>query len=332
MSKKELQEKQILKKTKRNTAKKLSVSIVLVAVAILGYKLWENPKLVYQMEEFFKSKADEDVYQVQINALQQQILSLQGQLADVAMKAENPDFSAMNKRIDDIEQISVNTIKSKANVDTVLGLVVRMDNAEGKINDLAKVTNDSALILTAAMLVKDAGIRGGKFVYEAEVLNELAAGNYKISKEVARLNEIATVGVPSVEELQESFARVYVSKYPEAPQDEERPATNWKERIYNQLHKVVRIKNTDDNISKEPKKLLEEDRAWSIVRDFVLDGEVAKALAIIDKPINKPMNEDKLLAEWKQQAEIYRDFYDSINKISANALAVMKVDFLKNKE
>ena len=149
--------------------------------------------------------------------MQQQLNLLQGQLAEVAIKAENPDFSAMNKRIDDIEQLNINTIKSKANVDTVLGLVVRMDNAEGKIDDLSKVTDNGALILTAAMLVKDAGMRGGKFIYEAEVLSELAAGNYKIAKEVARLNEIAMVGVPSLDELQTEFAKVYVAKYPEAP-------------------------------------------------------------------------------------------------------------------
>lgn len=327
MTKKDTEDKPKNKPTRHGTAKKISAVIVLAAVAVLGYKLWENPKLIYQFEELFVSK--EDDYQAQIDALQQQLNLLQGNLAEVAIKAENPDFSAMNKRIDDIEQISVNTIRSKANVDTVLGLVVRMDNAEGKINDLAKVTDDGALVLTAAMLVKDAGMRGGKFVYEAEVLSELAAGHYKIAKEVARLNEIAMVGVPSLEELQKEFANAYVAKYPEIPDEEELPATNWKERIYNQLHKVVRIKKADDGDDGKQQQFSEEDRAWSVVRDLVLDGEIVKAVAIVDKPLNAPLQEDKLLAEWKIKAERYRDFYESISRISANALAVMKVKFLR---
>lgn len=331
MSKNEPKEESKAKPARRGVAKKISALVVLAAVAVLGYKLWENPKLLYQLGDMIKqNEAKEDIYQTQINTLQQQINLLQGQLAEVAIKAENPDFSAMNKRIDDMEQLNINTIKSKANVDTVLGLVVRMDNAEGKINDLSKVTDNGALILTAAMLVKDAGMRGGKFIYEAEVLSELAAGNYKIAKEVARLNEIAMVGVPSLEELQESFAKVYVNKYPEAPSEDEMPARNWKERIYKQLHKVVRIEKKEE-FSDNKKETLEEDRAWSVVRDLVLDGDIAKAIAIVDKPLNKPLAEDKLLNEWKNSAMVYRDFYETINRISANALAVMKVNFLKNR-
>jgi SOS-response transcriptional repressor LexA len=130
---------------------------------------------------------------------------LKKELSDVRVKAENPDFSAMQQRIDNIEHISVNTIKSKADVDTVLGLIVRMDNVEGRVADLAKVTNKTALILTATMLVKDAAERGGSFVYEAEVLSELAAGNYKIDKEITIINKVAPNGINSKEELQHKF-------------------------------------------------------------------------------------------------------------------------------
>ena len=332
MSKKDGKEDIKPRIAKHGTAKKVSALVVLAAVAILGYKLWENPKLIYQLKDMMtQAEQKEDVYQAQIDTLQQQLNLLQGQLAEVAIKAENPDFSAMNKRIDDIEQLNINTIKSKANVDTVLGLVVRMDNAEGKIDDLSKVTDNGALILTAAMLVKDAGMRGGKFIYEAEVLSELAAGNYKIAKEVARLNEIAMVGVPSLDELQTEFAKVYVAKYPEAPSEDEIPAKNWKERIYKQLHKVVRIEKKEDGTEAKENEFSEEDRAWSVVRDLVLDSEISKAIAIIDKPLNAPLQKDAMLEEWKKKAEIYRDFYDDIARISANALAVMKVKFLQGK-
>ena len=321
-------------KVKRKAVTKPVLSIVVVAaVAVLGYKLWENPLLLQEAKEMLFSPAQkEDVYQPQIDQLQQQLLSLQAQLAEVAAKAEKPDFSAIDKRVDDIQQISVNTIKSKADVETVLGLIGRMDNAEGRINDLAKVTDDSALVLTAAMLVKDAGQRGGTFVYEAEVLSELAAGHHKIAQEVARLNEIAALGVPTVEELQKEFAAVYVARYPEASAVEELPADNWKDRIYSQLHKVVQIKKPGDaSVTVEP-KFSEEDRAWSVIRDFVLAGEISKAVAIAKKPLNADVLEDKQLADWLKHAEIYTDFNDSVSRISANALAVMKVKFLRGEK
>lgn len=318
---------------RKTLAKPLMTIIIVAAIAVLGYKLWENPLLIEQAKEVLFSKSEkEDIYQPQIDQLQQQVMMLQGQVADATAKAENPDFSAMDRRIDDIEQLNVNTIKSKANVETVLGLIGRMDYAEGRLNDLAKVTDDGALILTAAMLVKDAGMRGGTFVYEAEVLHELASGNHKIAKEVARLNEIAALGVPSVDDLQKEFAEVYAARFPDAQPQEELSADDWKGRIYSQLHKVVQIKKPGDAANESAVEFSEEERAWSVIRDYVMDGQISKAIAIAQKPLNAQVLEDKGMAQWLQQAEIYKDFYDDVSRISANALAVMKVKFLKGEK
>ena len=75
----------------------------------------------------------------------------------------------------------------------------------------------------------------------------------------------------------------------------------------------------------------EEDRAWSIIRDFVLDGEIIRAVGIIEKPLNEKVSKDNLLAEWLEHAKVYCDFNNNISRISANALAVMKAKFLKNR-
>lgn len=333
---KEEQKKQdnVSRKAPRKVFKGPLLTMMMVAaVVVLGYKLWENPKLWYQMKDaLLSSSSKEDVYQPQIDLLQENLSAMQKQLSAVARKVENPDFSAMEKRIDTIEQINVNTIKSKADVETVLGLIGRMDNTEGRLNDLAKVSDEGALILTAAMLVKDAGQRGGTFVYEAEVLSELAAGNHKIAKEVARINEISEAGVPSTDELQREFAAVYLAKYPEAPVEEVFEGENWKDRIYHQLHKVVQIKKADEVKPVTKAELSEEDRAWGVIRDYVADGDIYRAVAIIKKPLNAKMAEDKNLAEWLKKAEMYKDFNDSVSRISANALAIMKVKFLRSEK
>lgn len=330
---KEDQKKQenVTKKAHRKTAKGPVLTIIIVAAAaVLGYKIWENPKLWHEMRSAVLDRGmKEDAYQPQIDLLKENLAYIQKQLSVVVRKVENPDFSQMEKRIDTIEQVNVNTIKSKADVETVLGLIGRMDYAEGRLNDLAKVSDEGALILTAAMLVKDAGQRGGTFVYEAEVLSELAAGNHKIAGEIARINEISEVGVPSKEELQREFAAVYSAKYPETPIEEVFEGENWKDRIYYQLHKVVQIKKTEDIKPAAKSDLSEEDRAWRVIRDYVADGDIHRAIAIIKKPLNSKITEDKNLIDWVKKAEMYRDFNDSISRISANALAVMKVKFLK---
>ena len=301
--------------------------LVVVAVAGLGYKFYENPQIVQQVKEMmFKDEVKTDIYQSQIDKLSQELRDLQADLSMVRGKAENPDFSNMNKKLEDMEQFNLNTIKSKADVETVLGLVVRMDKAEAKISDLAKVTNKSALVLMSAMLVKDAAERGGEFVYEAEVLSEIVKGNTKIANELKLVNEVALTGIPTREELQGNFADIYAEKYKEVAEEIE--PKNWKDRIYYQINKIIKIQKSNEENSKV--KFSEEDRAWSVVSDFVSKGEIKRAVGIAQKPLNEDMLKNENFKAWLDRAEKYSDFYDAISRISANSLAVMKVEFLNN--
>ena len=106
-----------VKARKKFISKPIVSMMVVAAVVVLGYKLWENPLLLKQAKDFlFAGSKSEDVYQKQITSLKQQISELQDSLSELKIKVSNPDFSEINKRIDDIQQISVNTIKSKADV------------------------------------------------------------------------------------------------------------------------------------------------------------------------------------------------------------------------
>lgn len=314
---------------KHSIGKYIRNVLLLAVIGFFGYGAWQyRVEIKNWIDESLKAKPDELVYG-QVNDLQQQVADLQSKLREVEYVANNPDFSAMDKRIDDIEQISVNTIKSKADVEALLGLVVRMDNAEERLRDLAKVTDSGALVLTAAMLVKEAGERGGEFVYEAEVLSEVVKGNVKVKDEVKRLEEIASIGVPTKEELQKEFIEAYVAKYPQEVEEED-TANNWKERIYNKLHKIIKIKKTGENKEESVKEFSEEDRAWDVVRDFVLSGEIIRAVDIAEKPLNHELLENESFKAWLNNAKVYKDFYKSISRITANGLAVMKVKFLQN--
>lgn len=314
-------------KAKRRTyTQPLTVLILFAAVGVLGYKLWENPQIINQAKEMFAKAFDtQDEYQSQINDLKRQMDALNEELGSVRGMALNPNLTEVNQKIENVEQIMVNTIKSKADVEAVLGLVVRMDNVEGRVSDLAKVTDKTALVLTATMLVKDAAEKGGEFVYEAEVLNELAQGNYKIADEINQINAAAKSGVLSKSELQSDFAEIFADKYAEKEIAEPMPE-GWKERIYQQVNKVVKVKKLTEE-AEEP-VFTEEDRSWGIINDMVARGEITKAVAILRKPINAEMLKNEDLSEWLKNADAYCAFYDAVNRITANSLAVMKVKFL----
>ena len=91
---------------------------------------------------------------------------------------------------------------------------------------------------------------------------------------------------------------------------------------------IIKIKKVNEDKAKD--SFSEEDRAWSVISDFVNDGEIKRAIAIAKKPLNENILKNEKFVTWLDEAEVYSDFYDAISRISANSLAVMKVEFLNN--
>ena len=304
--------------------------IILLLAGGAVYGGWQNREQLKKWSNELLAISNKSVEtEVSLEALQAQLASMQGKLQDVEYIAKNPDFSAINQRIEDIEHINANTVKSKADVEALMGLLVRMDAAEERLRNLAQVSDEGALLLTAAALVKDAGERGGEFVYEAEVLSQVVKDNAKASKEAEKIEKIAADGVPNIAELQRDFIAAYIEKFPAEKKVVVEEAQTWYDRIFNQLKKIVQIKNTKDKeniITTEP---TEEEQAWEIVKDYVISGEIIRAIGIAEKPLNHKLLEDNIFQQWYNRAKVYQEFYDSISKITANGLAVMKVKFLK---
>ena len=111
-------------------------------------------------------------------------------------------------------------------------------------------------------------------------------------------------------ELQNKFADIYAEKY--AKVAEEIAPKDWKERIYQQIGKIIKIKKADEAKA----SFSEEDRAWSVVSDFVNKGEIKRATAIAKKPLNEDMLKNEKFMAWLDVAEVYNNFYDAISKNS----------------
>ena len=199
---------------KKSRFKRLVIELVVVAaVAGAGYAMCKNPLIWQQIKSMF---GQEDAYQRQIDALNGQIVGLRQQLANVSMQIKEPDLSEFERRVRQAEDkvaamevVNLNVINSKADVASVLGVVTRMDKAEQKLDKITAVDDESALILTAAMLVKDSAERGGSFEYEAEVLSSIAANQPKFKRQVEQLQSFAKNGIKTELQLVGEFDRIY---------------------------------------------------------------------------------------------------------------------------
>ena len=295
--------------------------LVLAVLAGAGYGLWKNLGLLEQLKSAFDRAPKEDVYQQQINTLNVRLRQLQQQLASVSARVREPDLSGIEARIDGIEKINLNVIDSKADVATVLGVVTRMDKAEQKLDRLATVTDDSALILTGVMLVKDSAERGGSFEYEAEVLNNIVADNPQMRQKAARLGEFARKGILSERELVREFEKIYANLLKEQKSDFDK---TWKERLNSKLNEIVQIKKVN---AEAPE--FSADKSLQAVRQEVDEGRLAAAANMLLLPENQEWMKNAALQAWVKDVRIREEFYGIIRSMSASSLAVMKVNFLK---
>ncbi len=299
----------------------LAVAALLVGAGWWG---WQNPQVrarVRQMLTTAPSPHEEDVWQAQINVLRGEIMGLQRQIE--ALSVQRPDLKPIEEKISAIEKMNLNVIDSKADISTLLGVVTRLDKAEHKIDKLSMVTDESALNLTALMLVKDAAERGEKFVYEAEVLSQLTANNPKLAKAAAKMETLAQSGIVSAAELQTEFERFYAAREQNEAVDKE-AAKSWKERVNSKLKQLVRIKKTNVNAPSAEKNAIEQ------ISDTVAAGNLTAAADLL--AAESEYAENAMAQEWIAKVRTRAEFYDLIDSMSANALAAMKVRFLQNRQ
>lgn len=294
---------------------------VLAVVAGVGYGAWKNPQMLEQIKGVFESKPKEDIYQSQINALKSQLQNLQNQLVQMASQIKEPDLSDVHDKMAAIEKMNLNVIDSKADVAAVLGVVTRMDKVEQKLGQALAVTDESALILTAAMLVKDAAERGGNFEYEAGVLNNLVGNNPKFAPEAQKIEEFAKKGIVSELVLVQEFNKLYDGLLVEQKEDF---GKNWKERLNNKIQEIVKIKKTNVD---EPTFVADEGLVK--VKALVDAGRIKAAVKEIAMLQNDEWVNNALLQDWVAKVKDRQEFYAAIRSISAQSLAAMKVKFLK---
>lgn len=300
-----------------------SLIIKLFIVALLGgagYFVYTHPQVLDKIK-FDKSdeQAANEALMLQVNQLQNQLASLQAQV----LNQPAPDLSVFENKVASLEKQNLNVIDSKADAAIVLGMLTRVDKLENRVDRLAKISDDGALILSAAMLVKQAAAEGDDFIYEAEILNQLADNASAIKKDVSVISEYSRNGVVSEVELVRQFNRIYSISQREEKVD----AKDWKERLNNKINEYIKINKVGEGAVKSA-----DNSTLDEVAVLVNDGKLAKAVKLIESSDSDDIKQNQLLQAWLADAQNTVTFNRAIRNIAAYCLAEMKVNNLKNKE
>lgn len=304
--------------------------VYLVILGLAGYGLWQNPQLVDKARDFLEnSVAEKPVSQPQspvslpqndeLQQIREEIFALRSQLSQLQNKPV--DTSALDEKFANLEQTNLGIMNSKADASVVLGLISRLDKLEQNLDLISKVTDSSALSLTALMMVKDCADRGDNFAYEAAVLQQLTDGNSNVKEPVDVIVRVSQDGLKSNAYLMKSFDKIYqnISKI-----NREQYEKDWKDRVNNKINEFIKIRKIDEN-SEEYKT----EQSLERVKELVDAGNIKQALLNLQNINNKALLDNEELKNWMKDAAAKTDFSEAVARISVYYISAMKVNFLK---
>lgn len=306
----------------KSSFKKFGTTLLLCGVvAVGGYGVWKNPQILQKIEGVFTSESKQEEVN-QLDVLKQEVALLKKQLNAVENKqAQQVDTSLLEKRFETLEKFNQNVINSKADAAVVLGLLTRLDKAEFQLDKLNKITDKSAVLLTATMMVKDSAENGGSFVYEAEILNQLAQDTPEIQKPLAIIKQVSLEGVYNKAYLMQSFPEIYMQILDKYKNESEK---TWKDRLNNKLSEYIKIQKKNQNSS--------DNQFFSQLNDIkilVNSGNIKKAVLALRYLPNQDLLNNAELLDWMKKAEQKIAFDEAVSQISTYYLASLKVNFIK---
>ena len=292
--------------------------------------LWIKPEILQQIISRFEMPQQTNAAGApSIKQLEKQIYGLQTQIRNLQRTTSSGNFDtesikALNNRISNFEKQNIALIETKADKESLMGIINRLDRIEERLNNMAKISDQGALILSAVMMIKDSAEKGNSFEYEAEMLSQLTAQETQMQNSVRIINSYAQRKIPSKQELQENFTQVreVVEK---AEQEREIKDKNWKERLNMKFQEVVQIKHTNqqENETAQPDLL-------SAAQKEVDTGHFAQAITLLNAS-PELISQNPILQEWISSAQTHISFNQAISQLSSSSLALMKLNYVQTK-
>ena len=322
-----------IQKQENSSVKKSSLgwkrAFVLILLAGGAWGIYQNPQIVnqakFEIKKFFETEQKPDTrlqdLENQVSFLRNELMLLQQKQASSA-DVDLAKVKDLFDKFDQIEKSNMNIIDSKADVAVVLGLLTRLDDLEQKVKVLSRANDESALILTSTMLVKDAADKGVGFVYEAEVLRQLAVHNPQISEPLSVISQLAEDGLKTNAQLINQIESIYKTIIDEY---KKKTAKNWKERLLRKLNDFVQVRRVSEG-QKEEESVLQSLKK---IVEYSQNGDFVLALAEAETQESTLLYENKDFVKWLSDVKRKVAFLNAVNKITANTLAIMKVDAIK---
>lgn len=229
-------------------------------------------------------------------------------------------INGLHDKVGKMETLTAQYMNIKADSSAVISLGERLDELEKRTRRLSRISNDGALVLTAALMIRENAAAGQPVRFEAEMLKQLAAGQPEIDTAVNYIYNNSSHQYPSNKNLTESFNRisgriVYDLKH----------QGSWKDRLLRKINEYIHISSPADNSRENAEiKALEE------LKGYVDEGQFAIAVELLSRSENETLLADEALNKWFAITDSKLKFNRALSEISAYSLALMKTEGLKN--
>lgn len=230
--------------------------------------------------------------------------------------------NAINKLADKVartETLSEQYMNIKADSSAVISLGERVDRVEKTLRRLSLLSNDSALILTAAQMIKQNAAVGQSVTMEAEILKQLAAGQPDIENDINYIYNNSSRHYPSDKNLMAEFDRISRNLTTELKNQ-----GTWKERLLRKINEYIHISGPDAQQVRNETEVLQQ------VKNHVDEDQFEIALEILAKPENEKLKDNPALLQWYNLTDSKLKFSKALSHISAYALALMKKENIRN--
>lgn len=229
-------------------------------------------------------------------------------------------INGLHDKVGKMETLTAQYMNIKADSSAVISLGERLDHVEKRTQKLAQISNDGALILTAALMIRENAAAGQPVRFEAEILKQLAASQPDLETPINYVYNNSSRQYPSNKILTDSFKNissriVYDLKH----------QGSWKERLLRKINEYVHISSPAADSPEDTEiKALEE------IKNYVDEGQFAIAVEQLAKPENQSLLENQDLNQWFAVTDSKLKFNRALSQIAAYSLALMKSEGLKN--
>ena len=229
-------------------------------------------------------------------------------------------INGLHDKVGKMETLTAQYMNIKADSSAVISLGERLDELEKRTRRLSRISNDGALVLTAALMIRENAAAGQPVRFEAEMLKQLAAGRPEIETAVDYVYNNSSRQYPSNKNLTESFNRISGRIVYDL-----RHQGSWKDRLLRKINEYIHISSpAADSRENAEITALEE------IKGYVDEGQFAIAVELLSRPENETLLADEALNKWFAITDSKLKFNRALSEISAYSLALMKTEGLKN--